>query len=68
MDLTLFPFDVQFCELQYGSWADSQRRVDYTLMGAGNPYDTSVGVEGPVIQSVSFHVSLVGGEAGLYRS
>lgn len=62
VDLTLFPFDVQFCELQFGSWADSQRRVNYTLMGPGNPYDTSVGIEGPVIQSVSFQVNLVGGE------
>jgi hypothetical protein len=41
-DLTLFPFDTQFCELQYGSVADSARRVNYTLMGPGNPYADSV--------------------------
>lgn len=44
------------------AWADSDRRVNYTLMGPGNPYESSVGVEGPVIDSMSFHVHLVGGE------
>ena len=62
-DLTLFPFDTQFCELQYGSVADSARRVNYTLMGPGNPYRDSVGLEGPIISSVSFDVTAVGGRA-----
>jgi hypothetical protein len=32
VDLTLFPFDTQLCELQYGSWAQNGGRVNYTLM------------------------------------
>ena len=31
-------------------------------MGPDNPYSSSVGLEGPIIQSVSFEVTTVGGE------
>jgi hypothetical protein len=33
------------------------------MMGPENPYPKSVGLEGPIIQSVSFEVTTVGGRA-----
>ena len=62
IDLTLFPFDIQYCELQYGSWTDSDSRVNFSLMGPGNPYVGSVATEGPAVESVSWDVSMIGGE------
>ena len=32
MDLSLFPFDTQFCEVVWGGWTDSGLRVDFELL------------------------------------
>ena len=45
VDLRLFPYDTQRCEVLVGSWSFSSKEVNLTLMGPGNPWSTSTSVD-----------------------
>eukprot|EP00740_Mantoniella_antarctica_P026384 CAMPEP_0198704698 /NCGR_PEP_ID=MMETSP1468-20131203/390039_1 /TAXON_ID=1461545 /ORGANISM="Mantoniella sp, Strain CCMP1436" /LENGTH=356 /DNA_ID=CAMNT_0044463523 /DNA_START=879 /DNA_END=1945 /DNA_ORIENTATION=- len=47
IDLALFPFDKQRCELVIASWVYPGSDINLTIMGPGNPFATSVAVDPP---------------------
>ena len=45
MDLSLFPFDKQRCEIVMASWFYPGRDVNLTMMSKGNPFSTSIAAD-----------------------
>ena len=61
IDLTLFPFDTQYCELKFGGWNEGGKRMNLKLMDPGPDGHSTPPIDG-LLSSNSWKATVAGAE------